>query len=48
VSQENNGYYLLSYTNEQPAGKTGFQEVQVKTVNPEFRVKARRGYEYGK
>lgn len=48
VAQENNGYYLLSYTSEQPAGKKGFQEVQVKTSNPEFRVKARRGYEYGK
>lgn len=48
VAQENNGYYLLSYTSEQPAGKSGFQEVEVKTANPEFRVKARRGYEYGK
>jgi VWFA-related protein len=48
VAQENNGYYLLSYTSEQPDGRSGFQEVQVKTTNPEFRVKARRGYEYGK
>jgi VWFA-related protein len=48
VTKENNGYYLLSYTSDQPAGKSGFQEVQVKTTNPEFRVKARRGYEYGK
>src|SRR5215203_564299 len=48
VAQENNGYYLLSYASGQPAGKSGFQEVQVKTTNPEFRIKARRGYEYGK
>jgi VWFA-related protein len=48
VAQENNGYYLLSYTSEQPAGKSGFQEVEVTVKNPEFRVKARRGYEYGK
>lgn len=48
VAQENNGYYLLSYRSEQPAGKSGFQEVQVDITNPEFRVKARRGYEYGK
>jgi VWFA-related protein len=48
VAQENNGYYLLSYTSEQPAGKSGFQEVDVKISNPEFRVKARRGYEFGK
>lgn len=48
VAKENNGYYLLSYSSEQPAGKSGFQEVEVRTANPEFRVKARRGYEYGK
>jgi len=48
VAQENNGYYLLSYSGEQQTGKSGFQEVQVKVTNPEFRVKARRGYEYGK
>ena len=48
VAKENNGYYLLSYSSEQPAGKSGFQEVDVRTTNPEFRVKARRGYEYGK
>jgi VWFA-related protein len=48
ISKENNGYYLLSYQNEQPAGKSGFQNVTVTTTNPEFRVKARKGYEYGK
>jgi VWFA-related protein len=48
VAKENNGYYLLSYSSEQPAGKSGFQEVAVRLTNPEFRVKARRGYEYGK
>jgi VWFA-related protein len=48
VAQENSGYYLLSYSSEQPAGKSGFQNVTVTTTNPEFRVKARKGYEYGK
>ncbi len=48
VAQENNGYYLLSYQNEQPAGRSGFQEVDVTVTNPEFRVKARRGYAYGR
>jgi VWFA-related protein len=48
VAKENNGYYLLSYENRQPAGKSGFQDVEVKTTNPEFRIKARKGYEYGK
>lgn len=48
VAQENSGYYLLSYGTERPAGKAGYQEVQVKTTNPEFKVRARKGYEYGK
>src|SRR3954466_10505663 len=48
IAKENNGYYLLSYQNEQPAGKTGFQNVTVTTNNPELRIKARKGYEYGK
>lgn len=48
VSKENSGYYLLSYQSEQPAGKSGFQEVEVKTTNPEFRVRARKGYDYGR
>jgi len=48
ISKENNGYYLLSYQSEQPAGKSGFQNVTVTTNNREFRVKARKGYEYGK
>jgi VWFA-related protein len=48
ISKENNGYYLLSYQSEQPAGKSGFQNVTVTTTNPEFRVKARQGYSYGK
>jgi VWFA-related protein len=48
IAKENNGYYLLSYQSDQPAGKTGFQEVSVTASNPEFKVKARKGYEYGK
>jgi VWFA-related protein len=48
VAQENSGYYLLSYGTERPAGKAGYQEVQVKTTNPELKVRARKGYEYGK
>jgi VWFA-related protein len=47
VSTENNGYYLLSYRSEHPAGSSGFQTVEVKTANPELRVKARKGYSYG-
>jgi VWFA-related protein len=46
ISTENSGYYLLSYRGEHPAGTAGFQSVDVKTANPEFRVKTRKGYEY--
>src|SRR3954469_4520634 len=48
VAKENNGYYLLSYESNQPAGKSGFQDVEVKTTNSELRLKSRKGYEYGK
>lgn len=47
VTKENSGYYLLSYQATHPADKSGFQRVEVKTTNPELRVKAREGYEYG-
>lgn len=47
VAEENGGYYLLSYKAQKGAGKAGFQEVQVKTTNPEFKVNARKGYSYG-
>jgi VWFA-related protein len=47
ISKENNGYYLLSYRSEHPAGSSGFQRVEVKTANPDLRVKAREGYSWG-
>jgi VWFA-related protein len=47
VEQENNGYYLLSYQATHPGEATGFQKVEVKTANPEFRVRVRQGYKYG-
>jgi VWFA-related protein len=47
IGEENSGYYLLSYRSEQPAGKSGFQNVQVTTTNPEFKVRARKGYAFG-
>lgn len=47
ISEENSGYYLLSYRSEKPSGEEGFQEVKVQTTNPEFRVRARKGYDYG-
>jgi VWFA-related protein len=47
LEQENNGYYLLSYQATHPGEKTGFQKVEVKTANPEFKVRVRQGYKYG-
>ncbi len=47
VAEDNNGYYLLSYSARHPAGSRGYQEVQVSTRNPEFKVRARKGYRYG-
>lgn len=47
IADENNGYYLLSYQAEHPSGETGYREVKVKVKNPEFRVKARKGYKFG-
>ena len=47
VAKENSGYYLLSYRATHPSDKNGFQKVEVTTKNPEFRIRAREGYEYG-
>ena len=47
VNQENNGYYMLSFSAQHPAGDHGYREVQVRTVNPTFKVRARKGYRYG-
>lgn len=47
INEDNNGYYLLSYDAEFPAGKKGFQEVQVRVDNPGFHIRARKGYSYG-
>ncbi|HYG63121.1 MAG TPA: VWA domain-containing protein [Thermoanaerobaculia bacterium] len=47
IGDENGGYYLLSYRSEHPAGKSGFQKVEVDTANPQFRIRTREGYSYG-
>lgn len=47
VNEENNGYYLLSFQAQYPVGDRGYREVEVETVNPEFKVRARQGYRYG-
>ena len=48
VVEENNGYYLLSYAASTPAGETGYRKVKVSTANPNFVVKGREGYAFGK
>lgn len=47
IADEANGYYLLSYPASHPADESGYREVKVDTVNPEFKVRARQGYRYG-
>ena len=47
IADESNGYYLLSYLAQHPAGEVGYRKVKVTTRNPEFRVRARKGYRYG-
>ena len=47
INEDNNGYYLLSYDAEHPAGQQGFQEVDVRVGNPDFIVRARKGYSLG-
>ncbi|MDH3403091.1 MAG: VWA domain-containing protein [Acidobacteriota bacterium] len=45
--QDNNGYYLLSYRAEHAPGTAGYRQVTVTTRNPDFVVRARKGYRYG-
>ena len=47
LNEENNGYYMLSFTTQFPQGDEGYREVKVETVNPTFKVRARKGYRYG-
>lgn len=47
VEKTNAGYYLVTYRARKPRGEKGFQKVDVSVKNPELRVTARSGYEYG-
>jgi VWFA-related protein len=40
------GYYLLTHRIRKPTGAAGYQKIDVRLRNPEFRVKAREGYAY--
>lgn len=48
IATETSGYYLLAYQSPHRKGESGFQEVRVRLRNPDFRVRAREGYLYGK
>jgi hypothetical protein len=47
IENTNNGYYLLSYRTRHGKGERGYQRVKISVRNPEFRVIARSGYQYG-
>jgi VWFA-related protein len=47
IEKANSGYYLLTYNSKKPKGEKGYQKVSVKVKNPEFKVVARGGYEFG-
>lgn len=47
ISEENTGYYLLSYQSEHPAAEAGFQKVKVEVRDKSINVRARRGYRFG-
>jgi VWFA-related protein len=47
IEQTNSGYYLVTYRAKHPSGARGFQKVDVSVKNPEFRVVARSGYQFG-
>ncbi len=46
IAQDSTGYYLLSYRSPHPRDASGYQRVEVEAKNPNFRVRARRGYSY--
>ena len=47
VTAETNGYYLLSYSSSYLQGTSGFRNVRVRTRNPSFEVRTRKGYAFG-
>ena len=47
MTEDNLGYYLLSYRTEYDNGTSGYREVKVKTGDKKHKVRARKGYRYG-
>ncbi|HSN67922.1 MAG TPA: VWA domain-containing protein [Thermoanaerobaculia bacterium] len=46
LERESSGYYLLSYRAPKHEGGHGYQKIEVRLRNPEFRIRARDGYLY--
>jgi VWFA-related protein len=47
VENVNSGYYLVTYRAQHVKGEKGYQRVSVSVRNPEFKVVARSGYQFG-
>lgn len=47
VENTNSGYYLVTYRARHTKGERGFQKVSVSVRNPELKVVARSGYQFG-
>ncbi len=47
ISEENSGYYMLSYQSEHPADESGYQEVKVRARDRSIKVRTRKGYLFG-
>lgn len=48
ISEENVGYYLISYQSDHPANDDGYQEVKVRARNKAIKLRARKGYRFGR
>lgn len=48
VAEEATGYYLLSFRFEHPAEESGYREIEVDVEGRGMRVRAPRGYRYGR
>ena len=47
ISEENAGYYLISYQSAHPASAAGYQRVKVRARDRAIKLRARQGYRYG-
>ncbi len=47
IADEANGYYLLSFRAQHPAGESGYRSVKVRPRNRDFKVRYRQGYRFG-